>query len=343
METFEESVGGEQAWQEPLLLDALPFGGEGVGRKGSPGGCRSSAVLELEQQGLELGEVFAAVVLRSEACEGMLVGMAGELEDGIELGEFIAHGVEVALLAALGEVKRNFDGAGIGQGEVAFDAVVEREAAGTLAMNGLHVAVELLSQDEEFLAALLEVLADVAVGDVECLLQLLEEMGLGDFVGMELQAEGVEAYLGQTLLHDAECRHLLGHEQYALALVEGIGNHIGDGLGLTGSRRTIEDEALGESALDDGFELRGVHGNGGGHVGRLGSEVEVPGIHVVACFGQDESAFYQTLHDGALLELGGVGVDIVPHDKLVEGEQPEDALVEHFPAGVLGDGLADGI
>ena len=204
-----------------------------------------------------------------------------------------------------------------------------------------HIAIQLLTQTKKFFAALLEVLADVAVGDVQSLLQLLEEMGLGDFVGMQLQTERVKSDFGQTFLNDTESGHLLCYEEYALPLVECVGNHVGDGLRLTCSWRSVKDETLCQTTLDDGFELRGVYGYGCCHIGRPGRKVKVARIHILARFGQDEPSFYQTFHDGALLEFGGVGVDIVPHDELVEGEKSKDTLVKHLPSGVLGNRLTD--
>ena len=40
----------------------------------------------------------------------MAVGVTGDLEDGIKLGEFIVQGVEVFFLSTLGKVKRNIEG-----------------------------------------------------------------------------------------------------------------------------------------------------------------------------------------------------------------------------------------
>ena len=79
-------------------------------------------------------------------------------------------------------------------------------------MHGLHIAVQLLAQGKELLRALLEVLAGMAMSDVQCLLQLLQEMCLGDLVGMKFQTERVETNLGQTFLHDLQRGHLLCHE-----------------------------------------------------------------------------------------------------------------------------------
>ena len=93
------------------------------------------------------------------------------------------------------------------------------------------------------------------MGDGQSLFQLAEHVALGYFVGMHLQAERVESDLGQTTLHHTEGGHLLGHEEYTLALEKRIGNQVGDGLRLAGSRRTVQDIRMSLSGSKDGSHL----------------------------------------------------------------------------------------
>ena len=181
--------------------------------------------------------------------------MSCDLEQGIEFRELRVEALEVGMSAAPGEVKGDIHYLGISEREVTFDTVIDGDSTVTLSMYGLHVAVKLLAQSKEFFASLLKVLTEVSVGYIKCLLQLLQEVCLGNFVGVELQTEWIEADFGETLLNHAEGRHLLSNEEYALAFIEGIGNHIGDGLRLSSTRRAIEDETLGLPTLNDRFEL----------------------------------------------------------------------------------------
>ena len=66
-------------------------------------------------------------------------------------------------------------------------------------------------------------------------------------------------------------------------------------------------------------------------------------INVLGIVLQGQATLHKTLHDGACEQTVGIAVDIVPHHELVEGEESEDALVQHFPAWLAGNGLADSI
>ena len=62
-----------------------------------------------------------------------------------------------------------------------------------------------------------------------------KEFGLYLMMGMR-RGRLLFMLFGETLLNHAGGRHLLSNEEYALAFIEGIGNHIGDCLRLAGSR-----------------------------------------------------------------------------------------------------------
>ncbi len=61
---------------------------------------------------------------------------------------------------------------------------------------------------------------------------------------MQLQAKLAQPLFCQTTVNHVQCRTLLCHEQYAAAQGQIVGNHVGNGLRLTGSRRPIHDEAM---------------------------------------------------------------------------------------------------
>ena len=122
-------------------------------------------------------------------------------------------------------------------------------------MQVLHVFYELLTVCKKLLARLFKVLRRLYPCYVKSLLHLLKEMRFRHLVTMQFQAEGIETYLCQTALHHLECCHLLCHEEHALVVIERIGYHIGDGLALSRSRRTVENEALAVAALNDCLKL----------------------------------------------------------------------------------------
>ena len=72
----------------------------------------------------------------------------------------------------------------------------------------------------------------------------MEQMSLRHFVGMKFKTERVEAYFCQTILYNLQGSHLFCNEENTLAVVQSVGNHVGDGLTFSCSRRTIEDETV---------------------------------------------------------------------------------------------------
>ena len=103
-------------------------------------------------------------------------------------------------------------------------------------------------------------------------------MALRHLVGVQFQAERIQSDLFQSLLHHLEGRHLLGHKQHTTPVIEGIGYHVGDGLALTCSRRTIEDEAATLARLHYGLHLRGVHIDGNGKLVGFHMLVYIAGV-----------------------------------------------------------------
>ena len=110
--------------------------------------------------------------------------------------------------------------------------------------------MELLDIVKQFLTAFHQVvgllcvfLAAFRLGKIQHGLQLVKQVTLRHFVGVHLQTEGCHSYFLHSCLHHLQGSHLLSNEQYALAVIEGIGYDIRDGLTLAGSRRAVEDEA----------------------------------------------------------------------------------------------------
>ena len=140
-------------------------------------------------------------------------------------------------------------------GEILGNGVIERIAVGVLAVQVLHVFYQLLAVGKELLARLLEILRRLYPCDVESLLHLLKEMGLRHFITMKFQTEWLKSHLRQTTLHHLKRCHLLCHEEYPFVMIQCVGNHIGDGLALSCSRRTVENETLAIATLDDCLKL----------------------------------------------------------------------------------------
>ena len=72
---------------------------------------------------------------------------------------------------------------------------------------------------------------------------------------MKFQAEGIKADFPETLLHHFQCRFLLRDEKDALAVVEAVGDDVGDSLALAGSRGAVHHETASCDSGADGPEL----------------------------------------------------------------------------------------
>ena len=110
-------------------------------------------------------------------------------------------------------------------------------------MKQVDVFDERLTLLEKRVGFTLVCLGRLDAGEVEGALQLLQQVALGHLVGVHLQAEGVEADFRQTFLHHLQGCHLLGYEKHTAVVVQGVGDHVGDGLALAGAGRAVKDEA----------------------------------------------------------------------------------------------------
>ena len=132
------------------------------------------------------------------------------------------------------------------------DKGAERTAAGQAPVELPGVAVQLAPQGGKLLGLGGEVLRGGLPGHLGDLTKLVQHGPLFGLVGVQLQAEGADADVCQTLLHHFQRGHLLRDEQHPLALGQGVGDEGGDGLGFAGAGRAVEDEALALAGGLDG-------------------------------------------------------------------------------------------
>ena len=202
-------------------------------------------------------------------------------------------------------------------------------------MQGLHHADELLAAGHQLVGHLVVLLVVQGVLQVEHGLQLLQQVALRHLVRVHLQAEGCQPYLLHARLHHLQGRHLLSHEEHTLAVVEGVGDDVGDGLALARSRRSVEYEAALLSRLYDGLELRRVDVDGQRQLRRPQRAVGLPQVQrLVAQAVAVGLLLQQCVHDVVLAHQLGVVVYVVPHDELAEGEEPHGGFLDDVPSGV---------
>ena len=88
--------------------------------------------------------------------------------------------------------------------------------------------------------------------------QLLQDILLLGFIGMQLQAEGTDADVFQTFLDNFQRCHFLCHKQNTLALCQRIGDQRCDGLGFTGTGRAVKHKALTCTGCLDSMKLGSI-------------------------------------------------------------------------------------
>ena len=111
-------------------------------------------------------------------------------------------------------------------------------------MKSLDAGVHLVADIVDVLGFDAELIRRLGLCDLCGSFELVQDSRLLRLVGVELQAERTKSDGVESVLDHFESSHLLSHEEHLLASVKGVGDDVCDGLGLTRSRRTVQDEAL---------------------------------------------------------------------------------------------------
>ncbi|KFB70516.1 MAG: hypothetical protein AW09_004389 [Candidatus Accumulibacter phosphatis] len=136
------------------------------------------------------------------------------------------------------------------------DGLINRHSVRVPMMQAFDIDVELVAQPLQALRfGAPGVGIDAALRRPGCL-QLCQDVELSGFAGMQFKAELTETDFAQAPVDHIERRHLLGDEEYALALGQALRDEVGDGLTLAGPRWSDEDEVLAAHGGDDRRKLR---------------------------------------------------------------------------------------
>ena len=166
-------------------------------------------------------------------------------------------------------------------------------------------------------------------------LQLREQLLLVGLVAVEFEAGVAQPEVVEPSLDDLQRRHLLGHEQHALAAPERLGDDVGDGLRLARAGWPLDDERQPARHVEQRERLR-----------RVGVDDLVAGIggqqrverRVVreAVLRRLEAVAEQRPHDRVRARSARVlparRVEVLVHRQLAEGEEAErHRLALHAP------------
>ena len=155
---------------------------------------------------------------------------------------------------------------------------------------------------------------------------------------MEFEAEIPQSERIQTLFDDGQRRLFFRDEQHPLSVVQGVGDHVGDGLALARSRRAVQDEGLSRLRERHRLPLRGVRPKGHERL-RDGAFVLLE-FHVLGIF--DLAAVVEQGGNQLVFgELVHIAAQVLPHLITGEGERGDVYVVEHLPILHIDDLHAD--
>ena len=177
-------------------------------------------------------------------------------------------------------------------------------------------------------------------------LQLVQHDPLVGLVTVQLQAGVAEVDRVQTPLHDLQRGHLLRHEQDRTAAGQRLADQVGDGLGLSGARRSLDHKVAALHHIQDRERLRAVRIH---HRMELGHPLGIVDVLVLADVGRplrESVAAEEPLHQGMVggpAFLGpGLRIEVLVDEQLAEGEEVQvDRVVLDRPALLPRDGLLD--
>ena len=161
---------------------------------------------------------------------------------------------------------------------------------------------------------------------------------------MQLQAEFAKPLGFQAAIHHVQRRALLGDEQHPPTERQVVGDHVGDGLGLAGAGRAVEDEILATGRGQHRRQLRGIRRQWGEEFGRgdLAIQLALTGEAAAAQVGAGfRGAFQQVTHQRAFHQLVAALGEVLPHQVLGEGELAEQQFVADLEAGQVAHRTAD--
>jgi len=149
---------------------------------------------------------------------------------------------------------------------------------------------------------------------------------------VQFQAGGAEPDAAEAPLHHFQRRKLLRHEEHAAAIQHGLRDDVGDGLALARARRPLDDDVAGAAhgfrrqrlaAIDIHDVVQALDRDLGIHIGVVGEGRR----------GGQRLPAHQRTHDrmGEQARVGR-GVQVPPHQELLEAEQPDgEAISVHRP------------
>ena len=154
---------------------------------------------------------------------------------------------------------------------------------------------------------------------------------LGDFVRVHFKAEWTKIYLLQTFLYHTQGCHLLSNKQHTLALKQGIGYKVRNGLRLTRSRRAVKDIRVSLSGLHYSGHLRRVYRNRQCQIRWFYFFILAFQVRHHLGWSKRKFLFHKTTHHIVIQQFLSVVMNVVPHEELTEREYAQNTFFFYVP------------
>ena len=198
-------------------------------------------------------------------------------------------------------------------------------------MQGLHILNQFAPLLIKFVSNACIFLWTYDVSGIQSLLQLFENMALGDFVRVHFKAEWTKIYLLQTFLYHTQGCHLLSNKQHTLALEQGISYKVRYGLRLTRTRRAVKDIRVSLSGLHYSGHLRRVYRNRQCQIRWFYFFILAFQVRHHLGWSKRKFLFHKTTHHIIIQQFLSVVMNVVPHEELTEREYAQNTFFFYVP------------
>ena len=208
-------------------------------------------------------------------------------------------------------------------------------------MQRAHVCIQFPARGIQLVRVERPALRPAAVRHVQRLCELREHLRLSGLVGVQFEAERLEADFRKTVVNHVEGGLLLGDEEHPPSVREVVRDEVRDRLALARAGRTMQHERLAQLGVKHRRELRGVCAERTEQLRRLDVLRDLlrrEHLHAVV---EHAAAAHEVVHERVLAQRVEAAREVLPHHELAERELSERKVARHLPARLVLHGRAE--
>ena len=182
----------------------------------------------------------------------------------------------------------------------------------------LHIFIEFSTQLLQVLRHALPLAGGGSFRHLQRLGELRHHLGLPRLAGMQIQAERAQSDRGEAPVHHLQRRLLLRNEKHPPPQREIMRDDIGNRLGLSGTRRPVQNKTLPQLRIQHGGQLRRIRTHRTEKIFEIETGSDFIRRKYFNPIVENAAAFDQMADQRILLQRIESCGHIVPHDKLAE-------------------------